>query len=96
MAFANPPVVSAPAPIPNGIGIQQTPHAYLYHPQQIAALAAKAGAAQYMPPVIYYPYPIPVSQQTPPPAGMCKYFDFTREDLVKNFNDFDSGLIRII
>jgi len=70
MAFANPPVVSAPAaPIPNGIGIQQTPHAYLYHPQQIAALAAKAGAAQYMPPVIYYPYPIPVSQQTPPPAA---------------------------
>ena len=69
MAFANPPVVSAPAPIPNGIGIPQTPHAYLYHQQQIAALAAKAGAAQYMPPVIYYPYPIPVSQQTPPPAA---------------------------
>ena len=66
MAFANPPVVSAPGPIPNGIGIHQSPHgaAYLYQ-QQVAALAAKAGAAQYMP-VIYYPYPIPVSQQTPP------------------------------
>jgi hypothetical protein len=66
MAFANPPVVSAPGPIPNGIGIHQSPHgaAYIYQ-QQVAALAAKAGAAQYMP-VIYYPYPIPVSQQTPP------------------------------
>ena len=66
MAFANPPVVSAPGPIPNGIGMHQSPHgaAYLYQ-QQVAALAAKAGAAQYMP-VIYYPYPIPVSQQTPP------------------------------
>ena len=66
MAFANPPVVSAQGPIPNGIGIHQSPHgaAYLYQ-QQVAALAAKAGAAQYMP-VIYYPYPIPVSQQTPP------------------------------
>merc|ERR1712166_220341 len=69
MAFANPPVVSAPGPIPNGIGIHQSPHgaAYIYQ-QQVAALAAKAGAAQYMP-VICYPYPIPVSQQTPP-TGM--------------------------
>ena len=65
-------------------GIQQTPHAYLYHPQQIAALAAKAGAAQYMPPVIYYPYPIPVSQQTPPPAGMFSY----------ETRDFDSAFYR--
>ena len=73
LAFANPPVVSAPAAaIPNGMGIPQTPHgaAYLYQ-HQIAALAAKAGAAPYMPPVIYYPYPIPVSQQTAPaPAGV--------------------------
>jgi len=85
MAFSNPPVVSTPAaPIPNGIGIQQTPHAYLYHPQQIAALAAKAGAAQYMPPVIYYPYPIPVSQQTPPPAAPHQQTRGPQPSIIRN------------
>jgi hypothetical protein len=87
MAFATPPVVSgAHGMIPNGATPpgqflpHQTPHhaPYIYAPQQIAALAAKAGApppvqpqggqSLYMPhQVICYAYPIPVSQQTTPP-----------------------------